>query len=98
MYKMPRYDRTGPMGQGPMTRRGMGYCNPNQNPDYQKKVEPLPQNQGVIYGKGRGGVPNGGGRGLGRGRRGLGRMQFFSQRFFRNADSQLTEQPLEENL
>ena len=26
---MPRYDRTGPLGQGPMTGRGMGYCNPN---------------------------------------------------------------------
>jgi len=25
-YKMPRYDQTGPMGQGPMTGRGMGPC------------------------------------------------------------------------
>ena len=24
---MPGYDRTGPMGAGPMTGRGMGYCN-----------------------------------------------------------------------
>ena len=24
---MPGYDRTGPAGQGPMTGRGMGYCN-----------------------------------------------------------------------
>lgn len=23
---MPRYDQTGPMGQGPMTGRGMGPC------------------------------------------------------------------------
>jgi hypothetical protein len=23
---MPRFDGTGPMGQGPMTGRGMGYC------------------------------------------------------------------------
>ena len=26
---MPGYDRTGPAGQGPMTGRGMGSCNPN---------------------------------------------------------------------
>ncbi len=24
---MPGFDRTGPMGAGPMTGRGMGYCN-----------------------------------------------------------------------
>ncbi|MDD3284811.1 MAG: DUF5320 domain-containing protein [Patescibacteria group bacterium] len=24
---MPKYDGTGPMGQGPMTGRGMGNCN-----------------------------------------------------------------------
>ena len=24
---MPGYDRSGPVGQGPMTGRGMGYCN-----------------------------------------------------------------------
>lgn len=23
---MPGFDRTGPLGQGPMTGRGMGYC------------------------------------------------------------------------
>ena len=27
-YKMPGGDRTGPMGQGPMTGRGMGTCGP----------------------------------------------------------------------
>ncbi len=26
---MPRFDGTGPLGQGPMTGRGMGYCNVN---------------------------------------------------------------------
>ena len=26
---MQKGDRTGPMGMGPMTERGMGYCNPN---------------------------------------------------------------------
>jgi hypothetical protein len=28
---MPRGDRTGPQGQGPMTGRGRGKCNPNGN-------------------------------------------------------------------
>lgn len=27
---MPGFDGTGPMGQGPMTGRGMGYCGPAQ--------------------------------------------------------------------
>lgn len=26
---MPRFDRTGPMGYGPMTGRGFGYCGDN---------------------------------------------------------------------
>lgn len=31
---MPGGDRTGPMGQGPMTGRGMGYCSGNVQPGY----------------------------------------------------------------
>jgi len=27
---MPGGDRTGPLGQGPMTGRGLGFCNPNR--------------------------------------------------------------------
>ena len=54
---MPRFDGTGPMGQGPMTGRGMGPCNPNARPGY-----------GRGYGQGRGrGMGQGYGRGRGRG-------------------------------
>lgn len=31
---MPGGDRTGPMGQGPMTGRGMGYCTGNVQPGF----------------------------------------------------------------
>ena len=49
---MPGFDGTGPLGQGAMTGRGMGNCNPAWN-TYQA---------GSVYGYGRGR-----GRGLGRG-------------------------------
>ena len=58
---MPRGDRTGPMGSGPMTGRGMGYCAVSTGPGF---TFPEPG-----YGFGRGG---GFGRGFGRGF-GLGR-------------------------
>lgn len=51
---MPRGDRTGPEGMGPMTGRGAGYCAGNAVPGF--------NNPGV----GRGGFI-GGGRGRGRG-------------------------------
>lgn len=31
---MPGFDRTGPLGQGPMTGGGFGYCRENYMPDY----------------------------------------------------------------
>ena len=43
---MPRGDRTGPMGMGPMTGRGMGYCNGFTAPGY--------ANGGSGMGRGRG--------------------------------------------
>ena len=49
---MPGLDRTGPLGEGPMTGRGLGYCG-------QGRVFP----ENVVYGVGRGGRPYGGGRG-----------------------------------
>jgi hypothetical protein len=61
---MPVFDGTGPLGQGPRTGRGLGYCAPTAGPFY---------GQPVVYGVGRGGLPRGGGRGFafggGRGRR-----------------------------
>ena len=54
---MPRGDRTGPMGSGPMTGRGVGYCGGFAGPGF--------MSPGPGYGYGRG---FGFGRGFGRGR------------------------------
>jgi len=54
---MPGFDRTGPLGNGPMSGRGMGNCHP--------------MNRGIGRGIGRGfgrGFGGGYGRGFGRGR------------------------------
>ncbi|MFC1552265.1 DUF5320 domain-containing protein [Candidatus Latescibacterota bacterium] len=57
---MPRGDRTGPNGMGPMTGRGAGYCAGFSVPGF---MSPLGrQGQGFFRGGGRGG-----GRGFGRG-------------------------------
>ncbi len=48
---MPRQDRTGPLGNGPKSGRGLGKCNPNS--------------QGQSFGTG-GGMGRGSGRGMGR--------------------------------
>ena len=55
---MPRGDRTGPMGWGPMTGRGAGYCAGYSVPGY---LNPIPGRG--WFGVGRGGFPRGGGRG-----------------------------------
>ena len=51
---MPAFDGTGPVGMGPRTGRGMGFCWPGG-------VSPF--RGGGFYGVGRGGFPRGGGRG-----------------------------------
>lgn len=59
---MPRGDRTGPMGQGPVTGRGLGYCSGYDSPGFAK---------GFGGGMGRGmgfGRGSGFGRGMGMGR------------------------------
>ena len=48
---MPRGDRTGPDGMGPMTGRGMGYCAGYAAPGY--------MSGGYGMGRGRGGVGRG---------------------------------------
>ena len=62
---MPGFDGTGPLGQGPRTGGGRGFCPPAVGPYYYGAP--------VVYGVGRGGIPRGGGRGFayggGRGRR-----------------------------
>ncbi len=56
---MPRGNKTGPNGMGPMTGRRMGLCVGNSNVEFER-------NQGAGNGFGRGGG-RGAGRGAGRG-------------------------------
>ena len=59
---MPRGDRTGPAGEGPMTGRGMGYCAGYDRPGF--------MNQGRGFGRGPGrGFRGGFGYGRGPGSR-----------------------------
>lgn len=54
---MPRFDKTGPEGKGPMTGRGMGKCDTSvEVPKNEKKKE-----RETTIGRGRGGQ----GRGMG---------------------------------
>lgn len=55
---MPRGDRTGPAGQGPMTGRGLGYCAGYNSPGFTR---------GYGMGMGWGGGRRGYGYGYGRG-------------------------------
>ena len=61
---MPGFDGTGPLGQGPMTGRGLGFCNPR--PGYNNMYTLGPWGN-PYRGLGRGLGP-GGGRFFGRGR------------------------------
>ena len=57
---MPAGDRTGSMGQGPRSGRGLGYCSGFDSPGYAKR-------QGGAKGRGFG-FGRGHGRGIGRGK------------------------------
>ncbi|HKK96399.1 MAG TPA: DUF5320 domain-containing protein [Anaerovoracaceae bacterium] len=59
---MPRFDKTGPRGEGPMTGRGLGQCNPDAD---KIKEEDLAYGRGLGLGLGR--RPR---RSIGRGLRG----------------------------
>ena len=48
---MPRGDRTGPMGMGPMTGRGAGFCGGFGAPGFMNSV---PGRGGMGFGRGRG--------------------------------------------
>lgn len=50
---MPRGDRTGPMGMGPMTGRGAGYCNGFAAPGFANPVG-FKGGFGCGFGRGRG--------------------------------------------
>ena len=60
---MPRGNKTGPNGNGPMTGRGLGYCNGNNQPGFLND-----DYTGSFRGHGRGFGFRRGGRGLGYGR------------------------------
>ena len=70
---MPGFDGTGPMGFGPRTGGGFGFCAPGAGA--------YPAYTNVVYGVGRGGIPYGGGRGLAYGG-GRGRGRGFWRRGF----------------
>ena len=59
---MPRGDRTGPLGMGPMTGRAAGYCAGYPTPGYMNPYGG--RGMGMAWGRGFG---RGGGRGFGRG-------------------------------
>jgi len=67
---MPRFDGTGPMGRGPGTGRGLGYCNPARplNDGDTPQVGQLPSyGRGMSLQRGlRGGPAMGRGRMMGR--------------------------------
>ncbi len=65
---MPLGDRTGPMGQGPVTGRGLGYCSGYDSPGSAKGFGGG-MGRGLGRGRGRGmGYGTGSGMGYGRGR------------------------------
>ncbi|WP_201328163.1 DUF5320 domain-containing protein [Thermotomaculum hydrothermale] len=71
---MPYGDRTGPLGQGPKTGRGLGYCSGNDRPGADTDAPRRGMGRGTGFGRGGG---RGMGRGMGRGfGRGMGRGNF----------------------
>jgi hypothetical protein len=60
---MPRGDRRGPEGAGPMTGRAFGYCAGNDRPGFAVNAAPQGFKRGF-----RGGAGRGSGRGMGYGR------------------------------
>ena len=61
---MPNYDRTGPDGEGPLTGRQMGKCNPENGTKQKEKTENDSEDQAPH--RFRGSFGDGQGRGLGR--------------------------------
>jgi hypothetical protein len=54
MINMPQGDRTGPMGQGPRTGRGMGFCSGFNAPGYANPGFGRGFGRGMGFGRGRG--------------------------------------------
>lgn len=96
---MPRGDRTGPLGEGPQTGRGAGYCSGSNSPGY--TTAPARPRLGLGRGGGRGrgfggGRKGGFGRGRGRGR-GAGRG-FGFRSSYRNVDTDQAQENSEQDL
>lgn len=71
---MPRGDRRGPEGAGPMTGRALGYCSDNEQPGFAANAVPQGAGRGFRNGAGCG---SGFGRGYVKGR-GMGYGRTFS--------------------
>lgn len=63
---MPRFDKTGPEGEGPRTGRGLGKCSEDYEPKGKRKYKEKSEDEET--GTGLGPCGNGIPRGLGRGR------------------------------
>ena len=83
---MPRGDRTGPFGEGPMTGRRMGYCTGNDHPGFDSPRS----NWGRGYGR-----RFHGSKGFGRGA-GYGFMHGF-ENYYHGGVSNVSEKTLIEN-
>ncbi len=79
---MPRGNRTGPRGDGPMSGRGAGYCAGNDRPGFASSE--FGRGFGRGMGQGRG-MAHGRGRGFGQGR-GYGRDMGYGGPGFREPD------------
>lgn len=50
---MPGLNRKGPLGEGPMTGRKLGRCNPNRKDNTQESGKSIPKGRGLGLGKGK---------------------------------------------
>ena len=63
---MPNFDGTGHEGKGTLTGRRSGHCGNNKHERTSQTYKTSEAAEEVIYGRGRGGRPWGGGKGQGR--------------------------------
>jgi len=95
---MPRGNKTGPTGNGPMTGRAQGYCTGNNQPGFTNNQSNSEQGYGRGFRSGfAGGLGRGQGRGFGRGfGRGLG-LRHGNQNMYYERDQSVSEKTLVEN-
>ena len=93
---MPRFDRTGPMGAGPMTGGGRGFCNPVTREYHERFIGAPGFGRGMGFGRGfRGGY--GPGMGGAFGRRGWNQPSYYPA-FAQNPEEELNMLKSEANL